>query len=114
MRSAPEITPEGDIRTAFYLSYDEKNCDYLELDGSLKDALDAGETIVSASFIIPYPPGFPILGARAGDQSGNPSVHARARRERNPRLPRRFGSAGLYARGSGERCDKKCDRQQTN
>jgi len=55
------ITPEGDIRTAYYLSYDEKNCDYLELDGSLQVALDAGEEVVSASFIIPYPPGFPIL-----------------------------------------------------
>ena len=54
-------TPEGDIRTAYYLSYDEKNCDYLELEGSLQEALDAGEEVVSASFIIPYPPGFPIL-----------------------------------------------------
>jgi arginine decarboxylase len=55
------LTPEGDIRTAYYLSYDEKNCDYLELDGSLKDAMDSGREVVSASFIIPYPPGFPIL-----------------------------------------------------
>ncbi|KZY26591.1 MULTISPECIES: aminotransferase class I/II-fold pyridoxal phosphate-dependent enzyme [unclassified Sulfitobacter] len=58
---ADDITVEGDIRTAFFLAYDEKNCDYLELDGSLKEAMDAGETVVSASFIIPYPPGFPIL-----------------------------------------------------
>jgi arginine decarboxylase len=57
---APD-TPEGDIRTAYYLSYDDTNCDYLDLDGSLKDAMEAGETVVSASFIIPYPPGFPIL-----------------------------------------------------
>ncbi|WP_439156463.1 aminotransferase class I/II-fold pyridoxal phosphate-dependent enzyme [Yoonia sp.] len=56
-----ELTSEGDIRTAYYLAYDEANCDYLELDGSLKDALDAGQEVVSASFIIPYPPGFPIL-----------------------------------------------------
>jgi len=55
------LTPEGDIRTAYYLSYDEKNCDYLELDGSLKEAMDSGTEVVSASFIIPYPPGFPIL-----------------------------------------------------
>jgi arginine decarboxylase len=55
------VTPEGDIRTAYYLSYDEKNCDYMELAGSLNDALDAGQEVVSASFIIPYPPGFPIL-----------------------------------------------------
>jgi arginine/lysine/ornithine decarboxylase len=55
------LTPEGHIRTAYYLSYDEKNCDYLELDGSLQEALDAKQEVVSASFIIPYPPGFPIL-----------------------------------------------------
>ncbi|MBK0326619.1 aminotransferase class I/II-fold pyridoxal phosphate-dependent enzyme [Rhodobacteraceae bacterium F11138] len=54
-------TVEGDIRSAFFLSYEEENCDYLELDGSLKRALDAGQEVVSASFIIPYPPGFPIL-----------------------------------------------------
>ncbi|NNF23509.1 MAG: aminotransferase class I/II-fold pyridoxal phosphate-dependent enzyme [Rhodobacteraceae bacterium] len=58
---ADDITTEGDIRSAFFLSYDEKNCDYLELNGSLKDAMDAGQEVVSASFIIPYPPGFPIL-----------------------------------------------------
>ena len=52
---------EGDIRKAFFLAYNDKNCDYLELDGSLKEAMTRGETIVSASFIIPYPPGFPIL-----------------------------------------------------
>ena len=58
---ADDETAEGDIRTAFFMSYDENNCDYLEIDGSLKDALDRGEEVVSASFIIPYPPGFPIL-----------------------------------------------------
>jgi len=54
-------TIEGDIRSAFFLSYDDRNCDYLELDGSIKDAIESGREIVSASFIIPYPPGFPIL-----------------------------------------------------
>ncbi|WP_102110228.1 aminotransferase class I/II-fold pyridoxal phosphate-dependent enzyme [Oceaniglobus roseus] len=58
---ADEATPEGDIRAAFFLAYDDNNCDYLELDGSLKTAMEAGHEIVSASFIIPYPPGFPIL-----------------------------------------------------
>jgi arginine decarboxylase len=56
-----QVTIEGDIRSAFFLSYDDDNCDYLELQGSLKQALDEGREIVSASFIIPYPPGFPIL-----------------------------------------------------
>lgn len=54
-------TIEGDIRSAFFLSYDDRNCDYLELDGSIKAAIESGREIVSASFIIPYPPGFPIL-----------------------------------------------------
>ena len=54
-------TPEGDIRTAFFLAYDEDNCDYLSLDDALLDRLKSGEELVSASFIIPYPPGFPIL-----------------------------------------------------
>ncbi|PVA11733.1 ornithine decarboxylase [Pelagivirga sediminicola] len=59
-RSGSE-TPEGDIRSAFFLSYDEKNCDYLELDGSIHDAMASGDPVVSSQFIIPYPPGFPIL-----------------------------------------------------
>ena len=59
-RSGSE-TPEGDIRTAFFLAYNEDNCDYLDLDDALMARLDGGEEMVSASFIIPYPPGFPIL-----------------------------------------------------
>ncbi len=54
-------TSEGDIRTAFFLAYDEENCDYVDLDKTLLDRLESGEEMVSASFIIPYPPGFPIL-----------------------------------------------------
>ncbi|CAN0097499.1 unnamed protein product, partial [Chrysoparadoxa australica] len=57
-RSEAGNTIEGDIRTAYYLSYEDETCDYLELNGSLKDALDEGQEVVSASFIIPYPPGF--------------------------------------------------------
>jgi arginine decarboxylase len=58
---ADNVTSEGDIRTAYYMAYDENNCDYMDLDGSLQSALNAGQEVVSASFIIPYPPGFPIL-----------------------------------------------------
>ncbi|MEB8386311.1 ornithine decarboxylase [Rhodobacteraceae bacterium KMM 6894] len=56
-----DLTSEGDIRSAFFLSYDEANCDYLELDGSINDAMESGRQVVSAQFVIPYPPGFPIL-----------------------------------------------------
>jgi arginine decarboxylase len=54
-------TPEGDIRAAFFLAYDEEKCDYRPLDGALAKAVEEGEEVVSASFVIPYPPGFPIL-----------------------------------------------------
>jgi arginine decarboxylase len=54
-------TREGDIRSAFFLAYDENNCDYLDLHGGIEAVMDAGREVVSASFIIPYPPGFPIL-----------------------------------------------------
>jgi arginine decarboxylase len=55
-------TPEGDLRAAFFRAYDEKRCEYFRLDDdSIGQALDAGRELVSTSFVIPYPPGFPIL-----------------------------------------------------
>ena len=47
------------MRSAFFLSYDENNCDYIDLNDTGLDVTNA--EFVSASFIIPYPPGFPIL-----------------------------------------------------
>ncbi|MDH5339177.1 MAG: aminotransferase class I/II-fold pyridoxal phosphate-dependent enzyme [Rubrivivax sp.] len=55
-------TPEGDLRKAFFLAYDEKQCEYFPLeDDSMEGAIDSGRELVSTAFIIPYPPGFPIL-----------------------------------------------------
>ena len=55
-------TPEGDIRTAFFLGGDSDNCDFLPIeDNSIEDEMERGREVVSASFVIPYPPGFPIL-----------------------------------------------------
>ncbi|MGO4908295.1 aminotransferase class I/II-fold pyridoxal phosphate-dependent enzyme [Pseudorhodobacter sp. W20_MBD10_FR17] len=54
-------TGEGDLRTPFFLAYDENNCDYLDLNGDILLEIEKGREVVSASFIIPYPPGFPIL-----------------------------------------------------
>jgi arginine decarboxylase len=53
-------TPEGDMRRAFYLAYDDSMCQYL-LHDELFDKVNAGDTVVSASFVTPYPPGFPVL-----------------------------------------------------
>ncbi|GGX86159.1 amino acid decarboxylase [Litchfieldella qijiaojingensis] len=55
-------TPEGDIRRAYFLSYDDENTEYLRFDnGELQRQMGQGRDVVSASFVIPYPPGFPVL-----------------------------------------------------
>lgn len=54
-------TPEGDIRRAFYAAYEEVDCEYLPLDTRLRERVLSQEQLVSAAFITPYPPGFPIL-----------------------------------------------------
>jgi arginine decarboxylase len=55
-------TDEGDIRKAYFLSYDCDNYEYVNLDnGELEALMQTGRECVSSTFIIPYPPGFPIL-----------------------------------------------------
>lgn len=62
-RERPHSTSiEGDIRTAFYDAYKEEQCEYVGLFSNVVDErLDSGDKMVSANFVIPYPPGFPIL-----------------------------------------------------
>ena len=54
-------TLAGDLRRAFFLSYEEGNCEHLLIDGSARRAMESGRDVVSASFVTPYPPGFPVL-----------------------------------------------------
>jgi arginine decarboxylase len=55
-------TSEGDIRSAYFTAYDDESCEYLRIDnGQLQNKIRSGVEVVSASFVIPYPPGFPIL-----------------------------------------------------
>jgi arginine decarboxylase len=55
-------TLEGDMRTAFYMAYDHERCEHLKLESPEIDArLKDGPPLVSANFVIPYPPGFPIM-----------------------------------------------------
>lgn len=56
------ITSEGNMRAAFFGAYREEQCEHLklsspEIDRRVKD----GPPLVSANFVIPYPPGFPIM-----------------------------------------------------
>ena len=54
------VTPDGNIRRPFFLSYDEENCEYFHF-AELHAEIKKGRDVVSAMFVIPYPPGFPIL-----------------------------------------------------
>jgi len=52
--------PGGNIREAFFLAYNEENYEYMPLEECLP-SMEKGRTLVASSFIIPYPPGFPVL-----------------------------------------------------
>ena len=55
-------TAEGHMRAAYYMAYDPASCEYLKLnDKQIDERLKNGPEMVSAKFVIPYPPGFPIL-----------------------------------------------------
>jgi len=56
------ITLEGDMRGAFFAAYEEDDCEYLPLmSPKIDERLKSGPQLVSANFVIPYPPGFPIM-----------------------------------------------------
>ena len=60
--AAGALTPEGDMRTAFYAAYRPENCEYVGIgSAACAERLAHGPAMVSANFVIPYPPGFPIL-----------------------------------------------------
>ena len=56
------ITVEGNMREAFFAAYEEDDCEYLPLmSPKIDERLKKGPQLVSANFVIPYPPGFPIM-----------------------------------------------------
>lgn len=54
-------TPEGDLRAAYFSGRNDESCVFLRLDGSVQTALESSNEVVSAGFVTPYPPGFPVL-----------------------------------------------------
>ena len=59
-RPPGSTTSEGNVRQAFFAAYDETACEFLSLEEA-EAAIEGGRTVVAAIFVIPYPPGFPIL-----------------------------------------------------
>ena len=55
-------TSEGDMRAAFFGAYREDQCEHVKLASpEIDKRLKNGPELVSANFVIPYPPGFPIM-----------------------------------------------------
>lgn len=53
-------TAFGDVRSAFYAGYEAADREHLLL-GEAGRRLAEGKTLVSTTFVVPYPPGFPVL-----------------------------------------------------
>jgi arginine decarboxylase len=51
---------EGNLRAAFFLAFGDGAGEHLPL-AQAAAAVEAGRTLVSTRFVVPYPPGFPIL-----------------------------------------------------
>jgi arginine decarboxylase len=50
------------MRGAFFAAYEEDDCEYIPLmSPKIDERLKSGPEMVSANFVIPYPPGFPIM-----------------------------------------------------
>lgn len=59
---ASSATSEGDVRAAFFGAYRERQCEHIKLSSpEIERRLKDGPDLVSANFVIPYPPGFPIM-----------------------------------------------------
>lgn len=52
--------PGGNMREAYFLAYNENNCEYISMQ-DCREAIEQGKEFVASSFVIPYPPGFPVL-----------------------------------------------------
>lgn len=52
--------PGGNLREAYFLAYDEENYEYIPLNDVLS-IMGKGRKLVASTFVIPYPPGFPVL-----------------------------------------------------
>ncbi len=50
------------MRSAFFAAYREEQCEHIRLSSpEIDKRLKKGPELVSANFVIPYPPGFPIM-----------------------------------------------------
>lgn len=65
------------MQSSFFLPCDEEKCEFLMAD-EVQNELDEGEAVVSATFVTPYPPGFPVLVPGELFSWTSPDVHGYA------------------------------------
>ncbi|MGW9168065.1 beta-eliminating lyase-related protein [Agromyces sp. NPDC055658] len=58
-RAAGDL-PDGDLRAAYFMSYSDDACEYLS-PAEVRRRIADGAEAISAGFVTPYPPGFPVL-----------------------------------------------------
>jgi len=55
-------TLEGHMRDGYFTAYNAEDCEHIPVNSKqMNDRLKSGPEVVSANFVIPYPPGFPIM-----------------------------------------------------
>ena len=55
-------TLEGHMRLGYFEAYIPEDCDHIPINSKeMDDRLKNGPEVVSSNFVIPYPPGFPIM-----------------------------------------------------
>jgi arginine decarboxylase len=79
-------TRDGDIRSAFFLGYDEGNCEYLGMDET-EQAMKERARMRFRPVRHSLPARLPDPGAGSGDQCRDIEVHAGARCARDPWFP---------------------------
>ena len=58
--ASDRVLPDGDMRAAFFRGQQRGAVEHV-LPGELRERVALGEVPVSAGFVTPYPPGFPVL-----------------------------------------------------
>jgi arginine decarboxylase len=61
MPFADGIYPVSDVRSAYYQGEVEANVDFIALSSDTYAQVQSGRVWVSATFVTPYPPGFPVI-----------------------------------------------------
>lgn len=57
----PDTQQVADLRRAYFLGMDQAKIAYAPLSSETLARVEQGEVLVSAGFVTPYPPGFPVL-----------------------------------------------------